>query len=90
MEVIKRDNNRFYIGENIENILAEITFLPTGDDKITIEHTYVSESLKGQGIGQLLVKRVAEYAREENIKIIPLCPFAQKVMTKDEEYRDVL
>jgi uncharacterized protein len=90
MEVIKRDNNKFYIGENIENILAEITFAPTGADKIIIDHTYVSDSLKGQGIGQQLVKSVAEYARQENKKIIPSCPFAKRIMTKDEEYRDVL
>ncbi|MDF2678779.1 MAG: acetyltransferase [Bacillota bacterium] len=90
MEVIKRDNNRFYIGENIENVLAEITFVPTGTDKITIDHTYVSDSLKGQGIGQQLVKTVADYARQEDKKIIPLCSYAKRVMTKDEEYRDVL
>jgi predicted GNAT family acetyltransferase len=90
MEVIKRDNNKFYIGEDIENILAEITFVPTGADKIIIDHTYVSDSLKGQGIGQQLVKSVAEYARQENKKIIPSCPFAKRIMTKDEEYRDVL
>lgn len=90
MEVIKRDNNKFYIGENIENVLAEITFVPSGADKITIDHTYVSDSLKGQGIGQQLVKSVAEYAREENKKIIPLCSYAKRVMTKDEEYKDVL
>lgn len=90
MEVIKRANNKFYVGENIENVLAEITFVPKGPDKIIIDHTYVSDSLKGQGIGQQLVKTVAEYARQENKKIIPLCSYAKRVMTKNEEYRDVL
>lgn len=48
-----------------------------GEDKIIIDHTYVSEVLKGQGVGQQLVKKVMEYARQENKKIIALCPFAK-------------
>lgn len=90
MEAIKKDNNKFYIGENIENALAEITFVPTGADKIIIDHTYVSDSLRGQKIGLQLVNKVVEYARKENKKIIPLCPYAKRVMTQSNEYKDVL
>ena len=90
METIKRENNLFYVGDNAEHALAEITFVPTGADKIIIDHTYVSEALKGQGVGQKLVKKVVEYARQENKKIIPLCPFAKGIMTKSNEYKDVL
>ena len=90
MELIKKDKNKFYIGDDTEHAIAEITFVPTGEDKIIIDHTYVSESLKGQGLGGQLVNKVAEYARQENKKIIPLCPFAKSVMTKSNEYKDVL
>ena len=83
METIKKENNLFYVGDNAEHTLAEITFFPTGADKIIIDHTYVSE-------GQKLVKKVVEYARQENKKIIPLCPFAKGIMTKSNEYKDVL
>jgi uncharacterized protein len=90
MEPIKRDKNRFYIGEDAEHAIAEITFVPTGEDKMIIDHTYVSEILKGQGVGNQLVNKVVEFARQENKKIIPLCPFAKRVMTKTDEYKDVL
>jgi predicted GNAT family acetyltransferase len=33
---------------------------------------------------------VVLFARENNIKIIPLCPFAKSVFDKTEEIRDVL
>ncbi len=36
-----------------------------------------------------IIKAVA-FAREKNIKIIPLCPFAKKVFDKTPEYSDVL
>ena len=90
MEVIKNGKNMFYIGEDIKDPLAKIIFLPSGENKIIIEHTYVSDSLKGQGIGQQLVEKVAEYARNENLRIIPECTYARKVMTRGDEYRDVL
>jgi uncharacterized protein len=90
MEAIKKDNNKFYIGENIENPLAEITFVPKGAEEIIIDHTYVSDSLRGQKVGLQLVNKVAEYARRENKKIIPLCPYAKRVMTQSDEYKDVL
>lgn len=90
MVEIKKGNNKFYIGEASEEPIAEITFIPSGEDKITVDHTYVSEQLRGQGIGELLVKRIAEYARQENKKIIPACSFVKKVMVGNEEYKDVV
>ena len=90
MHEIKKDKNKFYIGESSQNALAEITFVPDGESKIIVNHTYVSESLRGQGIALKLVEKVIEYARQENIKIIPLCSYVEKVMTRNEEYKDVL
>ena len=88
MEIIK-GNNQFYIGEDAEHAIAKITFIPEGDN-LTIVHTLVDPSLKGQGVGNKLVNKVVELAREENKKIIPVCPFAKKVLTASEEYADVL
>lgn len=90
MEEIKTGINKFYVGEDAENPIAEITFVPKGPSKIVIDHTYVSEALRGQGIALKLVNKVTDYAREENKKIIPLCSFAKKVMIGNKEYEDVL
>jgi uncharacterized protein len=87
---IKKGNNAFYIGENIEDALAVITFVPAGDSEIIIDHTYVSFSLRGKGIALELLKKVVEYARNENKKIIPACSYARKVLTQDKEFEDVL
>jgi hypothetical protein len=37
-----------------------------------------------------MVLKAVEYARENGIKIIPLCPFAKSVFDKTPEIRDVL
>lgn len=86
---IKKGTNGFYIGDSEDDIIAEITYVPTGEDRIIIDHTYVSNELRGQGIARKLLDEVANYARTENKKIIPLCSYAKTQMEKHEEYHDL-
>lgn len=79
----------FYIEEHGEK-LAEMTYSKAGETLIIIDHTEVSEKLKGKGAGKQLVQAAVDYAREHTIKILPLCPFAKAVFDKTPEYRDVL
>jgi predicted GNAT family acetyltransferase len=37
-----------------------------------------------------MVEQAVLFAREKNLKIIPLCPFAKSVFDKTIEFRDVL
>ena len=44
----------------------------------------------GQGVGRDLVRTAVEYAREHDLKIIPVCPFARSVIDGTPEYQDVV
>ena len=70
--------------------VAEMTYSIAGPNLIIIDHTEVDESLKGTGAGKRLLMVIVEKARREDIKILPLCPFAKSVFDKDESIRDVL
>lgn len=87
---IKKGNSSFFIGESEKNNKAIISYVADESGKITVDHTVVSDELKGQKIGSKLVKRIVEFAREENLKIVPVCSYAKKVIENTEEYRDVL
>jgi len=69
---------------------AKMTFVFAGSDKIIIDHTEVNPGNNGKGFGKKMVVKAVEFAREKNITIIPLCPFAKSVFDKNPEYRDVL
>ncbi|WDF61396.1 GNAT family N-acetyltransferase [Flavobacterium sp. KACC 22758] len=69
---------------------GKMTYTWAGDSKFIIDHTEVSPEFNGKGVGKKLVMAAVEYARENNLKIIPLCPFAKSVFDKVEEIRDVL
>ena len=79
----------FYVNSD-EKILAEMVYTMPSPDKMIIEHTEVSEELRGQNVGYQLVKTAVEFARAHNIKIIPLCPFANSVFKRKPELADVL
>jgi predicted GNAT family acetyltransferase len=67
-----------------------MTYTYAGSDKIIIDHTEVDDSLRGKGVGYKLVEASVNFARENNISILPLCPFAKAVFNKKSEYSDVL
>jgi predicted GNAT family acetyltransferase len=71
-------------------IAGDMTYSDTGNGLIIIDHTDVNPEYKGQGIGKLLVLEAVKYARENDIKIIPVCPFAKSVFEKLDEIKDVL
>ncbi|MGN7360806.1 GNAT family N-acetyltransferase [Paenibacillus sp. SAF-054] len=85
---IKQDANSFYVGEEGRRE-AEIHYVQNGKHMIIVDHTIVSDDLRGQGVGQALVKRLVEFARMNGIQIMPLCPFARSQFDRHEDYADV-
>jgi uncharacterized protein len=79
----------FYIGEKSKP-LGEMTYSKAGTDTFIIDHTEVTQALEGKGAGKQLVAAGVDYARKNNIKIIPLCTFAKSVFDKVPEFKDVL
>jgi len=87
---INKGLKSFYVGDSEENPLAEMVFTYEGKDILLIDHTFVSDELKGQSVGRQLLQKLVDWARKENKKIIPLCPFAKAEMMKNKDYVDVL
>ena len=79
----------FYIGDS-SSPTAQLVYHMEGEHKMIIDHTEVTEVHKGEGIGRQLVNEAANYARQHQIKILPLCSFARSVMKHSKEYEDVL
>lgn len=69
--------------------IAEMTYSKAGTGRIIIDHTEVSEVLKGKGAGKQLVTAAVDYARKNSLKILPLCPFARSVFERTREFDDV-
>lgn len=87
---IKKGNNRFFIGESETNDIARITWVNEKENVIAVDHTFVSPELRGQNIAGRLLKSVVDMARNENLKIRPVCSYAVVKLTRNDEYEDIL
>lgn len=59
-------------------------------DRIIFTHTEVPVALEGNGIGSRLAKAALEYAREQGLKVMPLCPYIASYIRRHPEYRPLL
>lgn len=82
-------NKRLLIRDN-GTTAAVMTYVISSPELYIIDHTLVENAYRGQGLGDKLLKAMVEYARENGIKIIPLCPFAKGRFDRISEYADVL
>jgi predicted GNAT family acetyltransferase len=69
--------------------LAQLTYTVAGT-KIILDHTEIDDSLRGTGTGRKLVAAAVDWAREEDVRLMPLCPFARSVFDKTPDFADVL
>jgi predicted GNAT family acetyltransferase len=69
---------------------AKMTYSRAGNKLLIIDHTEVDDSFRGQGVGKRLLHKLVDYARSNQLKIMPLCPYAKSVFEKEEGIRDVL
>jgi hypothetical protein len=92
MSKIEQEDNgregRFVIYDNDE-FAGEMSYTWAGKTKFIIEHTRVGEQFGGKGFGKQLLMKAIGFARENNLKILPLCSFAKNIFDTDERINDV-
>lgn len=92
MNIQQADNGkkgRFFIEADGHEIAA-MHYVYSGEKQFIIDHTEVAEAFEGRGLGRQLLNAVVKFAREKQLKIIPLCPYAKAVFAKTPELADVL
>lgn len=87
---IKKGSNQFYIGIDEQHALAQIRYYFQSDKVIVIDHTFVSEELRGGPLANDLLQEVVKLARTNNLKVIPTCSYAVKKLTRNKDYQDIL
>jgi uncharacterized protein len=90
IELEKTEHGGEFIVKEEGERLGELTYRLAGDSRMTIDHTGVDPSLRGKGVGRDLVVKAVEFARENDLKIMPVCPYARKIMEESDEFADVL
>jgi len=82
MEFVIEDKRIYY--EKDGKVLAEIEFEKIDEYTYNIYHTFVDESLRGQGIASKLVKKAVEEITERNAKVEATCSYAKAWLEKNK------
>lgn len=69
--------------------VGELDFV-IADGQMRIDHVGVRPEYRGQGFARQLVDAAVSVARRENCRILPVCPYAQKVLSRTAQYADIL
>ena len=77
----KIEENRIYY-EKDGKVLAEIEFEKLGENTYNIFHTFVDESLRGQGVASKLVEKAVEEITRRNGKVEATCSYAKAWLEK--------
>ncbi|HEX3077753.1 MAG TPA: GNAT family N-acetyltransferase [Lachnospiraceae bacterium] len=88
MEFIK-ESNRIYGTDENGKVIAEVTFPSRTQDTVDINHTFVDDSLRGQGIAGQLLQQAADQIRSNGIKAVASCSYARQWFEKHPEYADI-
>ncbi|MFB5674020.1 GNAT family N-acetyltransferase [Paenibacillus terreus] len=87
-KLVKEGNGFVIRGEH--GLIGEITYsVRPGTDTWMLDHTYVTPEYRGGDIAKRMLDRVAEEARQEAKKIIPLCSYARIQFERNPGYHDV-
>lgn len=82
------ENGRFVA--HVDGETARVEYSEAGEDTLDYTSTWVPPELRGEGVGETIVVRALDWARDHDKRVIPSCPFVTKVIEDNPEYRDLL
>ncbi|MDP1746502.1 MAG: GNAT family N-acetyltransferase [Bacteroidota bacterium] len=84
IEVVhNQENKQFEIRRN--DLIARIPY-SIKDDSIGLLQTHVPEEWRGKGIAKKLAECALNYAKENNLRVVPYCPFVAEYIEKQPEW----
>ncbi|MFG6332100.1 MAG: N-acetyltransferase [Lachnospiraceae bacterium] len=82
--------NQIALYDSQELVIAEVTFPDLDADTVEIDHTFVDDSLRGQGVAGQLMTAAAKELRRQKKKAVLTCSYAVNWFGKHPEYADIV
>lgn len=70
--------------------VGEMTYQRPTPQRMIIDHTRVFEGFEGRSIARQMVLAAVDFARLNSRFIIPVCSYARALLTRTDEYKDIL
>ena len=70
--------------------VGEMTYQRSTPQRMIIDHTRVYEGFEGRGIARQMVLAAVDFARLNSRFIVPVCSYARTLLTRTDDYKDIL
>jgi uncharacterized protein len=89
-KVVLKDNGDGEVQLFSNDTKAGEMVISVAHEKITVYHTEVYAEFEGKGFAKLLLDRLVNYAKENGLKIIPLCTYVSTQFKRHpEDYKEI-
>ena len=82
--------NKIWMENEAGTVVAEVDFVEREDGNYDIVHTFVDDSLRGQGAAGKLVKAAADEIRRRHKKTATSCSYADAWFRRHKAEQDLL
>ena len=86
---IKQDTEQNRFVSYVEGYEAVVEYT-LKDNVIDLYRTFTPPELRGKGVAGKLVKYAIEYAKKNNLKVIPTCSYVRGYIERHENYKELL
>ena len=88
IEVQHDKKNERFVAE-IEGYEAYLSY-NVFDDIIDLTYAYTPPEIRGKGIAKIVVEYALNYAKANNLKVIPTCSYVQAIVERNDNYKNLL
>jgi len=81
------ESERFIANINGDEAYAAYTLQ---DEIIKVYSTFTPSHLRGRGIAKTIVESIFKYARENNLKVNPICSYVKSFVSRNKEFYDLV
>ncbi len=72
----------------IDGHLSKLDYMQDGNNFV-IEHVGVDPEFRGQGVAGKIMEAALEYARQNSLRVIPMCSYAVYYIRENPQYSDL-
>lgn len=84
---LQREHNRFLLRVDEWECVLDFTI---HDRTVSFDSVRVPSALSGQGIAGRLTRHALDWAREQELKVIPRCPYVASWISRHADYADLV
>ena len=74
---------------NVDGLRSMLTYRQY-PERIIFDHTEVPQSQEGHGLAAKLAAAGLEFARQNHLRVVPMCPYVASFLKKHPEQQDLL